>query len=341
MRKLASLQEVNDIKKIPDADKICAYGILGWYVVDQIGKYKIGDKVIYLEIDSWVPDIIAPFLTKEGYYPKVFNNVPGQRLKTIKLRGQFSQGLILPPSIDKTIEKYAIVDDDLTDFLGVQKYEIISEGNELNQKGLFPRFIPKTDEERIQNLTKRYDSFKSLEFEITEKLDGSSLTVYSNNNEFGICSRNFELKPDADNWYTNEIRKFEDLQSKFTSLNRNLAIQGEIIGKGIQGNKYKFNSSKLFVFNIFDIDKQTYLDRKERVELCCYFGMNHVPTVYTDFGIHTDMPGLIKSADGYSELNQKTRREGLMFKCISDKNVHFKITSQEFLMKLKGNCNET
>lgn len=95
-RKLATIQRIAEIKPIEGADKICSYGILGWYVTDQIGKYKVGDLVVYVEADSFVPNSLAPFLTKEGKEPKVFNGVLGERLRTQKFRKQISQGLLLP-----------------------------------------------------------------------------------------------------------------------------------------------------------------------------------------------------------------------------------------------------
>lgn len=95
MRKLASIKKIEEIKKIEGADKICAYRVDGWWVVDTIDRYQPGDLAVYLEIDSWVPNELAPFLSK-GQEPREFNGVKGQRLRTVKLRGVTSQGLLLP-----------------------------------------------------------------------------------------------------------------------------------------------------------------------------------------------------------------------------------------------------
>lgn len=93
-RKLASIQRIEEIKDIENADAIQAYRVLGWWVVDRKGQHKVGDLVIYLEIDSWVPYELAPFLSK-GQEPREYNGVKGERLRTIKLRGTTSQGLLL------------------------------------------------------------------------------------------------------------------------------------------------------------------------------------------------------------------------------------------------------
>lgn len=126
MRKLASIQEIVEVKLIKDADKICAYRINGWWIVDQVTKYSIGDKVIYLETDSWVPTSLAPFLSK-GYEPRLHQNISGERLRTIKLRGQISQGLILPISVYNTDPNYRLD-------LMYQKNLVSLNGNQLYQQ---------------------------------------------------------------------------------------------------------------------------------------------------------------------------------------------------------------
>jgi RNA ligase (TIGR02306 family) len=90
MRKLATIREIEEIKPIPEADKICAYRVDDWWVVDTINKYQVNDLVIYCEVDSWIPHELAPFLSK-GQEPREYNGVKGERLKTVKLRGQISQ----------------------------------------------------------------------------------------------------------------------------------------------------------------------------------------------------------------------------------------------------------
>src|ERR1035437_1684072 len=98
-RKMCYIARITLVKAIPDADKICAYCVNnGWYVVDTVGKYNIGDLVIYAEPDSWIPTEMAPFLSK-GHEPRVYNGVKGEKLKTVRLRGQISQGLLFPMSI--------------------------------------------------------------------------------------------------------------------------------------------------------------------------------------------------------------------------------------------------
>ncbi len=95
-RKMATIRRIDGVKPIPDANAICAYQVGGWWVVDSIGKYQVGDLAVYCEVDSFIPTKIAPFLTKPDQYPKVFEGVQGERLRTIRLRKTLSQGLLLP-----------------------------------------------------------------------------------------------------------------------------------------------------------------------------------------------------------------------------------------------------
>jgi len=94
-RKLASIQRIEEVRDIENADAIQVYRVLGWWVVDKKDAHKVGDLVVYLSLDSWVPHELAPFLSK-GSVPREYNGVKGERLRTIKLRGQVSQGLLLP-----------------------------------------------------------------------------------------------------------------------------------------------------------------------------------------------------------------------------------------------------
>lgn len=335
-RKLASIQEVSEIRNIEGATNICAYRVAGWWVVDSIGKYEINSKVIYLEIDSWIPHTLAPFLTKSGQYPKVFNDVEGQRLKTIKLRGQVSQGLLLPlfslPAGDYTEGQ------DLTEILGIQKYEKPDEFVRNSQaKGSFPSFIPKTDEPRIQNEGRNLDNYKAagLLFEITEKLDGSSMTVYNFDDRFGVCSRNIDLKDDDESpstfWV---VAKRYNLQEKLQG--RNIAVQGELVGPGIQQNKYQLKEHDFYVFNIFDIDRQEYMTSIDRHAICELLNLKTVPLL--SHGTPLDnctVDSLVNYAEGKSLLNLKVEREGIVYKCITDGSKSFKAISNKWLLAEK------
>jgi RNA ligase (TIGR02306 family) len=248
MRSLASIQTIKDIQPIENADSIEVASILGWKVVVMKNQFKVGDKIVYFEIDSILPDLdIFSFIKSRG-----------MRIRTIRLRGQISQGICFPISI---VENFGLLAEDMidgqdvTDAIGVVKYEppipaclsgII--------KGKFPSFMPKTDETRVQVLQKLLDKYKDLDCYVTEKIDGSSVTYYLKDGEFGVCSRNMDLIESEENSFWKMARKL-DIENKLRSYGKNIAIQGELFGEKIQDNKLKIKGHRVLFFNAFDIDR--------------------------------------------------------------------------------------
>lgn len=337
-RKLATIRKIQELKPIKGADLICAYRVDGWWVVDSVGKYEVGDLAVYAEPDAWVPHSIAPFLSK-GKEPRVYKGVPGERLRTIKLRGQISQGLLLDLKVladNPKISEMVIEGEDVTDELCVQKWEPEPEFRSADAKGLFPSFIPKSDQDRIQNC---YDDVKDLLvnglWEVTEKLEGQSHTAYLYNDVFGVCSRNLELKDSEDSTFWKTARKY-DLEGVLRKAGRNLMIQSEQVGPGIQGNIYRLDEHKLFVYDVFLIDEQRYMTPDERIEFCAAHNLEAVPVVirFWDNCYGMDRDSLIAIADGSSEL-YKTKREGLVFKLHSKERVSFKVISNSYLLSEK------
>lgn len=350
MRKLATVREISAIKSIPDADRIVAYQVDGWWVVDQKDKYAIGDTVVYCEVDSWVPHDIAPFLSK-GKEPREFNGVKGEKLRTIKLKKQLSQGLLLPKELflEKFIDsQYDIGQElsevfymgaDVSDILGIQKWEpqipIQLAGV---MKGLFPSFIPKTDQERVQNLVEEIKSANSsqLKFEVTEKLEGSSMTCYlvsteEGDTEFGVCSRNIDLKQDETNTFWKTAIDL-NIEIKMKVISMDFAIQGELIGPGIQGNIYNLDKVDFYVFDIYDIISGKYLDPKTRREIVEVMGLNHIPVLEVNVTVDS-VDGCITKADGQSVIGSKPIREGLVWKEMNG-GMTFKAISNEYLSKV-------
>ena len=350
VRKMATVDRIIEIIPIENADSICLYKVRGWKVVARIGEYKVGDLIIYCEIDSFIPHNLAPFLSKDKE-PHQYLGVEGERLCTIKLRGVTSQGLLLPISIldrwdseENTMywgaqEWYE--GDDVADILNIQKY-IPPVNAQLAgmAKGNFPHFIRKTDEERIQNIKKYIQkAFDNQdEFEVSLKVDGSSCTIYNNNLEFGVCSRNIDLKLDQEGNAFVDIAYKTGLLTALELLGRNLAVQGELMGPGIQGNRENLKEHQLYIFNIFDIDAQEYLTPTERRIMLFklkekgYTG-EHVPVIDVSFKLPTDdIDELLKIAEGTS-INHSIR-EGLVFKR-KDGKFSFKIINNQFLVKEK------
>jgi RNA ligase (TIGR02306 family) len=275
------------------------------------------------------------FLRKSSY--KKMGEQEGFRLKTIKLRGQISQGLLLPITMlkDKIYPdqyKNLQVGDEVTEALGIWKYEppIPAELSGI-AKGSFPNFIQKTDEERIQNLTEVFQNFKKSMFYVTEKLDGSSATYYMNNGVFGVCSRNLELLENEGNSFWKLARKL-DLENKMKVFGKNICLQGELIGEGIQGNPYKLKGQHVYFFNGFDIDEQKYFTLQEFLEIANQFQIETVPMITTEFSLPETLDELLLFADGSSTLNPNSKREGVVIRN-HQRTISFKVISNNFLLK--------
>ena len=335
IRKMATIRKIDALRPIPDADAIECAIVGGWTCVVKKGEYTVGDLAVYCEIDSFIPSTIAPFLTKPGQYAKTFEGVEGERLRTVKLRGQLSQGLLLPLTVifDNGHTIYHVEGIDVSEALGITKYEAPIPADLAGEvKGMFPSCIPKTDQERIQNLSVELEQWKAenLTWEVTEKLDGSSMTVYVIDGDVGVCSRNLDLKHNIDNSLWRAAYK-HNLPAKLANIGRNIAVQGELIGNGIQGNKYQMRDQDFYVYDIYDIDAGRYFTPAERQLFVSEYKLNHCPVLDTVVLTHgVDM--LLSLAEGKSVLNPKQEREGLVFKC-NEKSVSFKAISNRFLLK--------
>lgn len=331
-RKLASVRTINEISPIEGADKIEVATIDNWKVVVAKDLHKVNDVIIYFEIDSFLPIREEfEFLRKSSY--KKMGEKEGFRLRTIKLRGQISQGLVVPISIMGG-EKFKL-GEDVSEFLGVEKYDPpISAQLSGIAKGNFPSFIKKTDEERIQNFsTTQYEELKKLNFFCTEKLDGTSFTNYHMDEEIGVCSRNLDLEKNDEQTHWKIVIE-NDLENKLISMGRNLAIQGEIIGEGIQKNRYNIKGHKLFVFNIFDIDDYKYLNKKNMTDVCNQLYLEMVPVIGESIKLPNSVGDVLKFAEGKSVLNPTTEREGLVWVSDDlDNRISFKTISNKFLIK--------
>ena len=363
-RSLAHIETITAIEPIQGADLIQLAKLLGWQcVIAKKDDFKVGDRVVYIEIDSVVPERPEfEFLRARKF-----------RIRTIKLKGQISQGLVLPLSVLPPA-KYK-EGQDVTETLGITHHDPESslhidtkKRSKLMKflfrfkivrkicmpfivkvKGSWPHYISKTDEERIQNLGwyKVYNQFKDQHFYVTEKLDGSSATFFYKREKVnllkkfivGVCSRNQWLKtPDESIWWKIARRYNIEfyLTDYYKKLGHELVIQGEIIGSKIQHNKYKLdNDIDFYVFNIINLTDSYHFTLKEMKEFCDASGLKTVPVVHEHFILPEDRETLIVMADGKSLLNPNTDREGLVFRCIEDaqKKISFKAISNKFLLK--------
>lgn len=341
-RKLASIRRINQIMEHPNADALELAIVDGWQCVVAKGKHSAGELVVYFEVDSVLPPLPEyEFLRKSCYIKRDWLTLgEGFRIKTIKLRREISQGLVMFPE-EVGLSRNVVIGDDVTEYLQVGKYDPPVPAQLAGKmKGNFPEFIIKTDQDRMQNcfgriLCKLRANELEDSWEMTTKLEGSSMTIYRKDGEFGVCSRNIDLKLE-ENRGNAFVEMFYELfeNSALKDMPDNTAIQGELMGPGIQGNIEKFIYNKFFVFDVFDIDTQRYYTPLARRTLVSELLLAHVPILANEVEL-VELKGkhLLEMADGPS-INAKLR-EGIVFKNRYDPSVSFKVISNKYLLKQK------
>ena len=362
-RKLASVQKVKAIKPIEGADRIEIVQILNWDCVAQKGQYKIGDLVIYFEIDSLLPDIPAFEFLKGSSWSQKLNKY---KISTHKFRGQISQGLVIPirqlTEIYNQINKSAVssIDydegDDLTALLKIEKYEPLVSNGPLGDLIHHEWYVPKTDEERIQvcaeDVLPKYIKSEQGDWYASVKLDGTSCTVGLFEDMFLVGGRNQWYK--GPNMYTETVKKYiteEKLRAYYETTGMYVVFQGELCGPGIQCNRLGFSEKDWFVFNVFTsdtgkMDSYTKCDLLNMLNICEYFGLKTVPLIPSeakfDFKTTTDIDetveNLLKYVDSikyrtfFDDASPNQIAEGVVFR-MNDMSYSFKVISNKFLLK--------
>lgn len=344
-RKLASIQRIKNLEIIANSDTLERATVLGWEVVVKRGTFKVRDLVVYVEIDSFLPTDNLDFeFLRKSCYRKFTTGEEGFRIKTVRLRGQISQGICFPLTILSLFDDWdfpgiLIEGRDITDILRIKKYEPPIPAHLAGEvKGQFPAFISKTDEIRIQATVNVLERHQGTFMYATEKLDGTSVTFYINNGEFGVCSRNLELKETEGNSLWNIARKL-NLEEKMKAFEDNIALQGELIGSGIQDNPYKLKDHQIYFFNIFNIDKYAYMSLEEVRALLEHWKLEMVP-ILGRFLLENSVPKLVEFSQGQSTLCSESKREGIVVRPLVEERdpelgrFSFKVINPEYLLEL-------
>lgn len=326
-RKLVSIQEVGAVEPIPGADNIMQARVMGWTVVIKKGELAPGERCVFFEIDSVLPD---------GPAWSEFMRARSFRVRTLKLRGVLSQGLALPVSIlEGDVPEMGV---DIRDRLGVTKFEpVLPDSREM--AGSFPSEVPKTDEIRLQSALGVLDEIAGRDFYVATKLDGSSATFFRGGDGFVACSRNWALRRGRnDVWRVADRYKLEEVLPEY------LAVQGEMCGPGIQKNRLGLAELDLFIFSAYDARRGAFLGYRELVELCQRLGLKMVPVERVVEG--AEAKAFAHSLDGWLEAARgiypgtKNRKEGIVIRPLEEDRsevlggrMSFKVINNEFLLK--------
>jgi len=334
MRALATIQEIADFMPIADSDFLEAAKVLGWYVVVKKDEYKKGDRVVYFEVDSFLPeDERYEFLRKSSYRDNE-DNGKGFRIRSIKLRGQISQGLILPLSSFPELEADLPLGTDVTERLGVKKWYIPEVATGAGTSiGSRPFGIPASDEIRLQSAPELLTQLAGNPYYISTKMDGTSCIVYCIDGHVGCCSRNNEMKEEPDSLYWAPVFKY-GLKEKLLSLGRDVVLTGELCGPGIQKNKLRLPSYEWYVFDWKEWADQRYVSLAEMRDNCNSLGIPTVPIEEEGESFAYTLEELLEKARG--KYPSGLDKEGIVVRHLeSPHRVSFKVLNNDALLKEK------
>lgn len=331
-RKLASIQIIESLESIPKADRIEKAKLQGlkWSFVVRKGEFEIGDFCVYFEIDSILPDMDWS------------ENFTEKWIHTQKFRGQISQGLALPLTTLPVVGMHPLQrGKDVTELLGVtKKPDYVPEDNSIIKDKL-PFFIQRTKEVRLESIPEILEKYAGIKVYITEKLNGESVTYAIHEELFYMCSRRAEIRQDI-------VSRFKLIDAKMRlryilreynqRTSENIAIQGELIGIGIEKNQYQLDSWSFYVFNVYDIDTQKYWNYSKVKTFCERYYLDMVPILMENYILPNDFDKIMSLVRGKSKLAD-IMREGIVIRTEKEMidevfgRVSFKIVDAKQLMK--------
>jgi RNA ligase (TIGR02306 family) len=306
---------------------------MGWQCVVKKGEFKPGDLAVYFEVDSFLPeDARYEFLRKTSWRDNA-DNGQGFRIKTLKLRGQLSQGLILPIGGFPELAGSSI-GTDVTDALNVKKWYVPEVANATGVMiGDRPYGIPASDEIRIQSATELLESLGGEPYYITTKMGGTSCIVYYIDGKIGCCSRNHEIKDEEAALYWAPVYRY-GLKEKLKTLGKNVVLTGELCGPGIQKNKLRLPQYEWYVFDYKEWDSGVYVSYKEMVEACSVLGVPTVPLEEEGEQFSYTLETLLEKARG--KYPSGLDKEGIVVRHReSPHQVSFKVLNNDALLKEK------
>lgn len=344
MRKMASIQRVWKVEPIEGADRIELAHVLGWQCVVNKGQFQPMDLAVYFEIDSFLP--IKPefeFLRATSYRNSQVMG-EGFKLKTMKFRGQVSQGLLQPLSAFPELSPDLEIGTDVSEILGVRKWEIEERATTSGTiAGTLTYDVPHTDETRIQAEPGLIEAFKDLNFYITTKMDGSSHSISLDADGFHVCGHNYEYKDDDSNSFYKLVKERGWVEKVKAYAEEKgympFTIQGELCAPGIQQNRLKLIKPEWYVFTVRINGNRVGM--REMLKVCEDLGMEHVPIeeIGTDLpSVYPTVESLLARADG--EYPKGGKKEGIVVRPIDpvfcpliSAALSFKCVNNSYLLK--------
>jgi len=321
MKKLSSLELIQKISEHPNADKLEIATVLGFQCIIPKEQYKSGNEIIFIQPDTILPD---------SKWAETYKKYSPKRVKAIKLRNEWSEGIIVPLDLIKDLLPSNLeMGKDYSKELGVIKYEPPIP-QDLQAKGYLPFGLGPTDEERYENI----ENIPFLEIvDVTLKIDGTSCTFYYNFDDkvFGVCGRNLEIKPESINNYTLHIPKIKDKLINFCEKHKvSLALRGECYGQGIQKGEYNPHSKlqKSFAcFSVYNLKEKKYENKGSKfyyIDVCKELDIEIVPLLKENVMLSKEL------IENYSSVITKIDEIPFEGVVIKHKNGSFKIINKHY-----------
>jgi RNA ligase (TIGR02306 family) len=284
-------------------------------------------------VDSFLPEQERYEFLRKSSFRDNEDNGRGFRIRTMKLRGQLSQGLILPADEFPELSGYSL-GDDVTELLGVKKWYMpeVATGSGTSI-GSRPYGIPASDEIRIQSATELLDALHGEPYYITTKMDGTSCIVYYIDGKIGCCSRNNEIKDEKEALYWAPVYKY-GLKEKLAALGKDVVLTGELCGPGIQKNKLRLPGYEWYVFDWKDWDSGEYVPYTEMVKNCEALQVPCVPPEEVGDSFDYTLDELLQKARG--KYPSGLDKEGIVVRhSMAPHKVSFKVLNNDALLKEK------
>ena len=307
----------------PDADRLDLASVEGLDYQFCVGKgsCKPGDDVVFFPVDSLLPDPLSEHLGVKNFLSGKAKN----RIKTVKLRGQISQGLTTPTDkVKEYFSRQGVAWDagNLAVLLGVTKYEPPEISCKAGKLVGLPDGVPLYDIEGAQNFPEIANSLSERTVCVTEKLEGTNFAIsIDREGKFHVCQRSHAIVPDEigehDFWKVVRENKFEgrlrELREKCFP-GQHVTLRGEMVGPGIQKNIYKLNKRTVYFFDIM-VDRE-YLPVDTWVDVCELFGFEKVPILSISMTLGEWLGGrnIQEASNGESLLAAGVKREGVVIR---------------------------
>ena len=337
-RKLVSIQQIQHIEAIEGADRIVKATVLGWAVVVLKDEFQVGDTCIYMEVDSFLPvtDERFEFLRASSYRNNDYMG-EGYRIRTVRLRKQISQGLLLKTELFPEVQG-CVIGDDVTALLGVKKYEMPEQNTGFGiATGGFHPYAHKTDELRIQSEPRLLQILKGLPYYISTKMDGASTTISVDGDVVRVFNRNREILDDDSSIVWNFVHK-HGIDLKMKALGGDFSIQGEFCGPCIRGNHLKLKEFQLYLYSVNDaLGKRGTLD--DLMDISKKLELEMVPIDEIGPSFNYTLEELIEMARG--RYASGIHREGIVIRPLvpfESEGMHalsFKVINNDFLLKVE------